>query len=160
MGYLISVKIVSRLRERQARRKRRDGVRGAGRVLVAAYAILALAALGRSTVQILGSFATAPLAYTLSAVSAVIYLVATIALAQGERARTLAWGAVVIEFVGVVTVGLISSLAPELFPKDTVWSHFGQGYGYVPAILPVLGMAWLESSKHAPSHGSQGAATS
>jgi hypothetical protein len=32
---------------------------------------------------------------------------------------------------------------PELFPDDTVWSRFGSGYGWVPAVLPFLGLAWL-----------------
>ena len=29
------------------------------------------------------------------------------------------------------------------FPDETVWSAFGQGYGYVPLVLPVLGLWWL-----------------
>ena len=31
----------------------------------------------------------------------------------------------------------------ELFNEATVWSHFGQGYGYIPLILPFLGLFWL-----------------
>lgn len=124
------------------------GATGAGRVLVVAYAILALAATGRSLVQILGHFGTAPLAYTLSACAAVIYLGATVGLvAGGPAARRLAWTAIWIEFAGVVAVGLLSVLEPGLFPADTVWSGFGRGYGYVPAVLPLLGMAWLEASR-------------
>ena len=34
-------------------------------------------------------------------------------------------------------------VAPGLFPDDTVWSRFGAGYGWVPAVLPFLGLAWL-----------------
>jgi hypothetical protein len=28
-----------------------------------------------------------------------------------------------------------------------VWSRFGAGYGYVPVILPVLGLMWLWQSR-------------
>jgi hypothetical protein len=28
-------------------------------------------------------------------------------------------------------------------PDETVWSSFGAGYGYVPLVLPVLGLLWL-----------------
>lgn len=117
---------------------------GAGRAIIAAYAILALAASARSIVQIARDFETAPLAYALSGFAAVVYVAATVALAHG--ARTLAWVTITIEFVGVVCVGMLTGWHPELFPKDTVWSGFGKGYGYVPAILPIFGFAWLEST--------------
>ena len=32
---------------------------------------------------------------------------------------------------------------PDAFPDKTVWSHFGQGYGFVPLVLPVLGLLWF-----------------
>jgi hypothetical protein len=44
---------------------------------------------------------------------------------------------------GVVVVGLLSVFDATAFPHDTVWSRFGAGYGYVPIILPVLGLMWL-----------------
>jgi cytochrome bd-type quinol oxidase subunit 2 len=116
---------------------------GPGRVLVAVYAVFALAATARSGVQIGTKFDEAPLAYSLSAVAAVVYIVATVALARGGRARPVAWTACAVEAVGVATVGTISVLWPERFPDATVWSVFGQGYGYVPAVLPLLGLGWL-----------------
>lgn len=120
---------------------------GAGRVLVLVYAILALAATGRSTYQLLTKAGEAPLAYILSAVAAGIYVIATIALAHnGRKMRRVAWVAVGIEAVGVVSVGVWSFMRPEDFPDDTVWSHFGQGYGYVPLLLPFLGLIWLARS--------------
>lgn len=124
--------------------ERRNAGTGPGRVLVALYAVMALAATGRSVLQIVEYFSRAPLAYILSAVAAVIYIVATVALARGDR--TSARVAVVscsIEMVGVLVVGLASYLAPEYFPDKTVWSHFGAGYGYVPLVLPALGLWWL-----------------
>lgn len=51
--------------------------------------------------------------------------------------------------VGVLTVGTLSLVRPDLFPHDTVWSRFGSGYGYVPAVLPVLGLGWLWHSSPA-----------
>ena len=69
---------------------------GAGRVLVAVYGIFALSATARAAVQIAGKFDDAPLAYLLSALAGVVYILATVGLA-GPRpwARTLAgppWG--------------------------------------------------------------------
>ncbi len=116
---------------------------GPGRLVVAVYAVLAIAATFRSGVQILRDLDAAPLAYTLSAVAAVVYVVATVALARGGRWRSVAWAAVGTELVGVLVVGALSVTRPDLFPDATVWSGFGQGYGYVPLLLPVLGLWWL-----------------
>lgn len=116
---------------------------GPGRLVVAVYAVLAIAATARSAVQVLRDFDEAPLAYTLSAVAAVVYVVATVALARGGRWRPVAWAAVGVELLGVLAVGALSVTRPELFPDATVWSGFGQGYGYVPAVLPLIGLAWL-----------------
>lgn len=124
------------------------GVRGAARVLVVVYGILALAALGRSSVQLLGRFEEAPIAYSLSALAAVVYVVATVALImRGELAYRIAWAAVCFEFLGVIVIGSISVLVPELFPSDTVWSDFGRGYLFIPLVLPLFGIAWLESQR-------------
>lgn len=118
--------------------------RGAGRVLVLGYGVFAVAATGRSSVQLLQKAEEAPLAYGLSAFAALVYVVATVCLARPGRLRTrLAWLACGVELLGVVAVGTLSVLAPGLFPDETVWSRFGSGYGYVPAVLPLLGLAWL-----------------
>jgi len=116
---------------------------GPGRLVVAVYAVLAIAATFRSGVQILRDFDAAPLAYALSGVAAVVYVLATVALAQGGRWRPVAWVAVGTELVGVVVVGALSLTRADLFPDATVWSGFGQGYGYVPAVLPLVGLWWL-----------------
>lgn len=120
---------------------------GAGRALVLVYGILAVAALARSLYQLLTKVAEAPLAYSLSGFAAVVYVVATVGLAHnGVRMRRVAWAAVLIELLGVLGVGLWSYLRPGDFPEATVWSHFGQGYGFVPLVLPVLGIIWLARS--------------
>ncbi|HEV7955796.1 MAG TPA: hypothetical protein VGP10_01425, partial [Marisediminicola sp.] len=99
---------------------------GIGRVLVVVYGILALAATGRSVLQILTKFDTAPLAYLLSALSAVVYILATAALvARGRRWYVVAWVTIGFELLGVIIVGTLSAVDPMLFPADTVWSGYG-----------------------------------
>ncbi|MGO3886292.1 MAG: hypothetical protein ACTJHU_08345 [Mycetocola sp.] len=126
---------------------RRGRSSGLGRVLVVVYAILALAATGRSFSQILRSFDEAPAAYSLSALAAVVYIVATVALiVPGRFAYRLAWVTIVFELVGVLVVGTLSLVIPEHFQHATVWSVYGQGYLFIPLVLPALGMWWL--AKH------------
>lgn len=118
---------------------------GIGRVLVIVYAIMALAATGRSFVQIAQRFDEAPLAYTLSAVSAVVYILATLALVFAGRRGwyVVAWIAIVFELIGVLVIGTLSLAMPELFAHDTVWSWYGRGYVFIPLVLPFLGLWWL-----------------
>ena len=117
---------------------------GFGRLLVAVYAVFAVSASARAAVQIATDLDEAPVAYLLSAFAAAVYVVATVALARrGSRARTVATAAIVVELVGVVAVGAWSALQPVAFPEATVWSEFGRGYGYVPLVLPVVGLWWL-----------------
>ena len=123
---------------------------GFGRLLVAVYGLLALAATGRSILQISEYFDRAPVPYILSAVAAVIYLVATVGLARGDRASVrLATIALSVELVGVLVVGTVSALRPQAFPDKTVWSHFGQGYGFVPLLLPLVGLWWISRTARA-----------
>ncbi|WP_240645812.1 hypothetical protein [Georgenia sp. SYP-B2076] len=123
---------------------------GSGRVLILVYGIFAVAATARATVQLLQRPGEAPVAYGLSALAGVVYIAATVALAHnGRRMRRLGWCAVLFELVGVLAVGTLSVARPDLFPHDSVWSHFGSGYGYVPAVLPLLGVAWLWHSSPA-----------
>jgi hypothetical protein len=126
---------------------------GFGRLLVAVYGVLAIAALARSAYQLTQHLDQAPVPYLLSAFAAVVYLVATIALAKGTGAwRTVAWCAVVIEAVGVIAVGTHSVVDPAAYPDETVWSVFGQGYGHVPLVLPFVGMWWLWRTRPAVEH--------
>ena len=121
----------------------RRALGGPGVVLVVVYGLLALAATGRSVLQILSDYDQAPLAYTLSAVAAAVYILATWCLARGGKWVRVGTWACTIEFVGVLVVGAASYLFPDAFPDKTVWSHFGQGYGFVPLVLPVLGLLWF-----------------
>ncbi|MFC0107358.1 hypothetical protein [Kibdelosporangium aridum] len=120
---------------------------GPGRLLIAVYAIFVIAATARSAVQIASRFERAPLAYVLSAVAAVIYIVALVCLIKGtETSRRIATISCVVELIGVVVVGTVSLFAPQLFPDATVWSFYGRGYGFVPVVLPILGLWWIRAS--------------
>src|SRR3954452_2238910 len=117
---------------------------GPGRVLVAVYGIFALSATARATVQIATKFSEAPLAYLLSALAAVVYIAATVGLAiGGRRGRRIALTGCSIELLGVLIVGTLSLADKTAFPDATVWSGYGSGYGYVPLVLPFIGLWWL-----------------
>ena len=114
---------------------------GPGRALVAVYGLFALAAGARATVQILTRFGEAPLAYTLSAFAALVYILLTVALIRG--ARTLALAALGVELAGVLVIGTASVIDPAAFPEATVWSVYGKGYLFIPLVLPFVGLYWL-----------------
>lgn len=121
-----------------------EALTGLGKALIAVYAVLALAATFRSVYQIITKFEQAPLAYSLSALAALVYIVATIALiAKGDRWRFVARIAITFELIGVLVVGTLSLLAPTLFGHPSVWSWFGMGYVFIPLALPILGLIWL-----------------
>lgn len=114
---------------------------GFGRALVAVYAVFALAATARSIYQLTAKASEAPVAYTLSAVAGVVYVVATYALATDRR--RLAIATIGFELVGVLGVGILTLVDAELFPDATVWSDFGAGYGFIPLVLPFVGLWWV-----------------
>lgn len=124
---------------------------GPGRVLVAIYAIFAVGATSRAAVQIATRFDEAPVPYALSAFAAVVYLLATLALARSGRVWWfVALTACSVEFGGVLVIGTLSVLDPAAFPDATVWSNYGMGYLFIPLVLPVLGLLWLRKTKPAP----------
>ena len=120
---------------------------GPGRLIVAVYGIFALSATARASYQLLTKFEEAPIPYVLSAVSALVYILATIALARNNR--SLALGAVVFELAGVLIVGTLSLLLPEQFQHPSVWSLYGIGYACIPLVLPLWGLWWLRRSARA-----------
>lgn len=126
---------------------------GIGRVLVFVYGVMALAATGRSFVQIVERFDQAPLAYSLSAASAVVYVLATLALVFARRPGwySVAWVAIAFELVGVLVVGTLSIALPDLLQHPTVWSLYGIGYLFVPLALPFVGLSWLVTHRPAPA---------
>ena len=120
---------------------------GFGRLLVVIYAIFAIAATARSVIQLTTRFDEAPVAYLLSALAAVVYIVATIALGLGARGAKVARAAITFELVGVLVVGTLSLIESSWFPRATVWSGFGVGYLLIPLILPIVGLWWLRRER-------------
>ncbi|HEX8157620.1 MAG TPA: hypothetical protein VF526_09575 [Solirubrobacteraceae bacterium] len=124
---------------------------GPGGTLAVTYSILALAAGARSLTQITTHLHEAPLAYGLSAVAAAIYLLIAVALrAPSSRWRQTVLVACAAELAGVLTVGCATVLRPSAFTDESVWSHFGEGYAYLPLALPVLTLVWLTRESSLP----------
>ena len=122
----------------------RESPAGAGRTLALVYGLFALAAGARSAVQIATRFGEAPLAYLLSALAAAVYLVVALTISRPDpAARRVALAACAFELAAVLAIGSWSALDPEAFADQTVWWRFGEGYGYLPLILPLLGLLWL-----------------
>ncbi|WP_308468318.1 hypothetical protein [Rathayibacter soli] len=148
-----------------ARKKPQRRISGWGRVLVLVYGVLALAATGRSVFQIIDRFGEAPVAFSLSALSALVYIVATIALiTPGRTWYRVAWITISFELAGVLIVGALSVFAPDVlgastadaFGRDsTVWSVFGMGYLFIPLVLPILGITWLATHRPAAGAGTR-----
>lgn len=125
---------------------------GVGRLLIAIYAIFAISATARASYQLIREFDQAPLAYSLSAISAAVYLLATYSLSKQEpKWQRIALYTIWFELVGVIAVGALSLALPALFAHPSVWSNFGAGYAFIPLILPILGLLWLRK-QHAGNH--------
>ena len=117
---------------------------GVGRLLIAIYAIFAISATARAGYQLIREFDQAPLAYSLSAISAAVYLLATYSLTKQEpKWQRMAFYTIWFELVGVIAVGALSLALPALFAHPSVWSNFGAGYAFIPLLLPILGLIWI-----------------
>jgi hypothetical protein len=119
---------------------------GVGRLLIAVYGVFAISATARASYQLITKFEEAPVAYSLSAVAAVVYVLATITMSKASW-RHLAAYAIWFELGGVLSVGTLSFVSPALFAHPSVWSDFGAGYAYIPLLLPVLGLIWLRKQR-------------
>lgn len=117
---------------------------GPGRPLTFLYGLFAVAATARAAVQLATKYSDAPVAYLLSALAGLVYIAAAYALVRDDR--RLAWATISVELTGVLVVGTLSYADSSAFPDQTVWSGYGSGYGYVPLVLPVLGLLWLRRS--------------
>ncbi|MFC8509104.1 hypothetical protein ACFU3J_30970 [Streptomyces sp. NPDC057411] len=125
-------------------------VKGPGMLLVWLYGVMSVGAVSRSVYQIATEFDRAPLAYSLSAVAAVVYAFITYTLVRGgETARRAALVCCAAELVGVLTVGTWTLIEPSAFPDATVWSDYGYGYIFIPVLLPLTGIWWLRRSRGA-----------
>jgi hypothetical protein len=120
---------------------------GFGRILVFVYGVFALAATARALVQLATQASTAPLAYSLSLFSGVVYIVATWALSTDRR--RVAVVTIGVELTGVLVIGTLSH--PSDIDRASVWSDYGNGYGYVPLVLPFIGLWWLHHIRRGPA---------
>jgi len=119
---------------------------GGHQVLLALYALFALAAGARSIVQLATRADEAPVAYSLSLVAAATYALGWVAIRRASEGNTrfasvMLW----VELGGVVTVGTLSLVHDEWFSEASVWSGYGIGYGFVPLALPIAGLLWLRA---------------
>ena len=119
--------------------------RGVGTVVIAIYGVFALSASVRASYQLLRKYEEAPLAYWLSLLAAVVYIVATLALAK--RKYDLANKTLIFELAGVLIIGTLSLTVPSLFDHPSVWSYYGMGYGFIPLLLPIFGLWWVRRVK-------------
>lgn len=122
--------------------------------LLAAYSLLAFAAVGRSTYQVLFKFEQAPLPYTLSLLAACIYLIACWAIWRGDAfAIRIGKVACAFELIGVLSVGALTTFSDHALDVGTVWSYFGRDYGWLPVVVPSLALWWFfkhDASEAAP----------
>ena len=125
------------------------GSRGFEIVLIAVYGIFAISATARSLVQVLRDLSFAPVAYGFSLLAAITYIAVTVALVRGGRRSRLARWLCVAELAGVLIVGTLTLVDPALFPDATVWGHFGEGYGFVPLLLPLVALLYLRRARGA-----------
>ena len=112
---------------------------GFGRILVFVYGVFAVAATARAVVQLGTHASEAPVAYSLSLFSGLVYIAATWALATDHR--RLAMTTILVELTGVLVIGTLSH--PDDIDRASVWSDYGNGYGFVPLVLPFIGLWWL-----------------
>ncbi|MGW7273646.1 hypothetical protein ACWGH5_24305 [Streptomyces sp. NPDC054864] len=125
-------------------------ISGPGILLVWLYGVMVVGAVSRSAVQISTDFHKAPLAYTLSALAGLVYGFITYSLVRGgEKARRAALVCCAAELVGVLAVGTWTLAEPSAFPDATVWSDFGMGYLFIPVILPITAIFWLNKARRA-----------
>lgn len=116
----------------------------AGTILGVSYPVLALSTGVRAVYQLFFKEGVADyVGPTLTAVAALVYMVATIGFAYRRKwSWYLSVIALLFEVVLVVVVGGLSLSRPESF-ANTSWRYFGIDYAFFPLIQPFLGLVWL-----------------
>lgn len=115
-----------------------------GYIIAVSYPLLALSTGVRAVYQIfVRTDITNKLGPTLTALAAVIYVVAAIGfIVRKKWAWQLSVGALALEMIGVLIVGTLSFATPLLF-EHTSWRYFGMDYGFFPVLQPIIGLVWL-----------------
>lgn len=116
----------------------------AGGILAISYPVLAISTGARAGYQLLlKEGVTNYLGPGLTAVAAILYLVATVGFARRQKwAWRLSVGALTVETFFTVVVGSLSFVIPDVI-GSTAWRHFGVDYAFFPFIQPILGLVWL-----------------
>ncbi len=119
-------------------------IRAAGVILVISYPVLAISTGFRSIYQLFfKEGVTNYLAPALSAVAAILYLVATIGFAIQEKwAWRISVVALGLEMILVLLIGTLSFIYTDVIGR-TVWRYYGIDYAFFPLIQPLLGLLWL-----------------
>ncbi len=129
-------------------------IAAAGVILAVSYPVLALATGFRAFYQLfLKEGVTNYIGPMLSAVAALLYLVATVGFAVREK---WAWRVSVValgmEMILVLVVGTLSIIMPETIGR-TAWRLYGIDYGFFPLVQPLLGLLWLFHPKTLVAYG-------
>ena len=129
-------------------------ISAAGVILAISYPVLALSTGFRAIYQLFfKEGVTNYLGPALSAVAALLYLVATVGFAVRKKwAWRVSVTALGLEMFLVLLVGTLSILIPDTIGK-TVWRYYGIDYGFFPLIQPLLGLLWLFHPKTLVAYG-------
>jgi hypothetical protein len=129
-------------------------IAAAGVILAISYPVLAISTGFRAVYQLFfKEGVTNYLAPALSAVAALLYLIATIGFAVRKKwAWQISVVALGLEMVLVLFVGTLSLIVPETIGR-TVWRYYGIDYAFFPLIQPLLGLLWLFHPKTLAAYG-------
>jgi hypothetical protein len=129
-------------------------IRASGVILGLSYPVLAISTGFRALYQLFfKEGVTNYLAPSLTAVAALLYLIATIGFAVHKKwAWRISVVALSLEMLLVLLVGTLSIFYPEVIGR-TVWRYYGIDYGFFPLIQPILGLLWLFNSQTLAVYG-------
>lgn len=129
-------------------------IRAAGVILAISYPVLAISTGFRALYQLFfKEGVTNYLAPALTAVAALLYLIATVGFAVQEKwAWRISVIALSLEMILVLVVGTLSIFYPEVIGR-TVWRYYGIDYAFFPLIQPFLGLLWLFHPKTMAAYG-------
>jgi hypothetical protein len=129
-------------------------IAAAGVILAISYPILAISTGFRAVYQLFfKDGVTNYLAPALTAVAALLYLIATVGFAVREKwAWRISVVALGLEMGLVLLVGTLSLVIPDTIGR-TVWRYFGIDYAFFPLIQPLLGLLWLFHPKTLAAYG-------
>lgn len=119
-------------------------IAAAGVILAISYPVLAISTGFRALYQLFFKEGVSNyLAPALTAVAALLYLVATVGFAVRKKwAWRISVTALALEMALVLVVGTLSLIMPEVIGR-TVWRYYGIDYGFFPLVQPLLGLMWL-----------------